>query len=77
MARSPDLTPLYSHPWGIVKSKCFSEPAPRTIDELKVKVEGVISSIPDGNLGAMIDNICERMELSLAQNGAHIEHIVH
>ena len=75
-ARSPDLTPLDSHLWGIVKSTCLSDPKPITIEQLKLNVESVISSISDDSLRAMIDNIRQRMELCLAQNGAHIEHVM-
>ena len=75
--RSPDLTPLDSHLWGIVNANCFSDPKPRTIEQLKLNVEDVISSISNASLHAMTDNIRQMMELCLAQDGAHIEHVMH
>ena len=73
--RLPDLTPLDYFVWGFVKEKCFRDPIPTTIPELKENVE-VIASISDESLVGMVDNIRNRMELCLARGGQHMERII-
>jgi hypothetical protein len=74
-AYSPDLTPLDAFLWGLLKEQCFHDPVPRTIPELKANIEREISAVNPLSCHAMVDKIIERMDLCLAKNGEHFEHV--
>ena len=74
--RSPDLTPLDSFLWGFVKERCFRDPVPTTIDELKANVERVTDSVTENTLRAVVANNRRRLELCLERQGEHLEHII-
>jgi hypothetical protein len=75
-AHSPDLTPLDAFLWGMLKQECFHDPIPRTTAMLKTNIEKVIASVNPLSCWAMVEKIAERMEVCLARNGEHVEHVI-
>jgi hypothetical protein len=75
-AHSPDLTPLDAFLWGLLKQECFHDPVPRTTAVLKSNIERMIASVNPLSCWAMVEKIVERMEMCLARNGEHVEHII-
>lgn len=71
-ARSPDLTPLDFYLWGYVKQKVYMKQH-KDLNELRSSITSVIKSIQPEVLKGVFSNISKRMNLVIAQKGAHIE----
>lgn len=71
-ARSPDLTPLDFFLWGYVKQKVYNK-THKNLDELRASITNVIKSISKETMNKVFLNIQKRLELVIANNGAHIE----
>ena len=71
-ARSPDLNPCDFYLWGNLKSKVY-ENHPKTLEELKEKIEIEIKSIAQSEINNVIDNFHKRIEKCFDKCGAHLE----
>lgn len=74
-ARSPDLSPLDYFLWGYVKENVFKR-QPADIEILKEIVQGVVSSIDQDVLRAVMANFEKRINLCIEQQGGHFEHLL-
>lgn len=45
--RSPDLTPCDFYLWGVLKHKIYSEPQPKTLEELEEKIIATYLELPE------------------------------
>lgn len=73
---SPDLSPLDFFLWGYVKDKVYRE-APKTIPELRRKVEETIRNIGPEILHRTIQSFEKRCRYLIVADGGHIENIIH
>ena len=72
---SPDLSPPDFFLWGYLKDRCYKN-HPQTIADLQTDVENEIKAIPATMRAAVISNFCVRINLCLARNGGHLEHVL-
>lgn len=72
--RSPDLTPLDFFLWGYIKHLVYME-QPRNMDHLKQRICEAFTSITPEMLGRVRLDVIKRLELCIARQGAHIEHV--
>jgi transposase len=74
-ARSPDLTPLDFYLWGYVKSVVY-QIQPLSIDDLKQKIIAACRAITPDVLANVRKEFMSRIELCIAVNGQHFEHLI-
>ena len=72
---SPDMNPLDFFLWGFVLDQ-VKRIKPTTIDELKIAVEGVVSTVPEEMVRAAAANLRKRCEACLAASGGHFEYFL-
>lgn len=72
--RSPDLTPLDFYLWGTVKNEVYRQ-RPRTIEELRAKIEEVCAAITPDTLTAVVRSAVQRHMRCIQVGGHHFEHI--
>ena len=70
--RSPDLNPLDFFAWGYLKSKVYS-PKPKTLDELKARIEEAISNLDPDMVRRACDSLYDRCLKVIENNGGYIE----
>ena len=58
--------------WGHLKSVVYSAPSPRTTQELKLRIQEEISSIPFDVLHRAMNRLAEREQ----RNGGHLEDVI-
>jgi len=73
---SPDLSPLDFFLWGYTKDKVFRT-NPKTLDELRNAIVGIIESIPDDMFENVIASFQERLQYCISQQGSHFENVLH
>lgn len=72
-ARSPDLSPCDFFLWGNCKDKVYRD-RPKTLEELKRKIERVMSEIPRAQCAATIANFEKRLRVIIAREGGYVMH---
>jgi hypothetical protein len=70
--RSPDLTPLDFYLFGSLKTKVFRNRL-HTLEELQAAIVEEINNIDQHTLQRVFDNIKKRVNMTLLNNGGHIE----
>ena len=73
---SPDLNPCDFYLWGYLKSKVYSDPIPKTCEELKRNIRREIRKIKRETLTKVSNNVLIRLQKVIASKGAWIEHII-
>lgn len=71
-ARSPDLTPMDFFLWGYLKNVVY--PA-NSIDELRESIITNVHAITRNTLQSLQQAWAEKLDLCIANNGAHFEHL--
>lgn len=71
-ARSPDLTPCDFFLWGWAKDEVYRS-KPRTLDELEVRIQQVLTNVPQHFLQKSITDIPRRLQKLVETAGAYIE----
>ena len=72
---SPDLNPCDFFLWGFLKQEVFKQ-APRTLTELRLKIEQCAAAIKRETLIRVFDNMCIRTREVVNRRGGHFEHIL-
>ena len=73
---SPDLNPLDFYFWGYLKSKVYTNPYPRTVDELKLNIRRECRKIGKIQISSAINNLNSRLQYVLAKKGGYFEQIL-
>jgi len=73
--RSPDLTPCYYFLCGYLKTK-VSETKPRTIADLKQRIQDEVAAIPVEMLREVMNSFRSRLEECVRRNGSHLEGVI-
>ena len=68
--RSPDLTPCDFFYWGFVKGLVYVSLLPKDVDELKAQITEAVATMDN----AMLERVCQELDVCSVTNGAHIEH---
>ena len=61
--------------WGYLKSNVYVR-KPRTVDDLKVPIREVISTVPQEMLVNIMQNFEEGLRTSVRQEGRHLSDII-
>ena len=75
-AYSPDLNPCDYFLWVFLKSKVYTDPVPRTTEELKKNVIREVKKLKQETVNAAIDNLLPRLQNLLHKKGAWFEQIM-
>jgi len=70
-ARSPDLSPCDVFLWGYLKEKFFKH-RPRSLEDLKERIQQEIDSIPPELTRRVMKNFQERLQQCVANDGRHM-----
>ena len=73
---SSDLNPLDFYFWGYLKSKVYTNPYPRTVDELKLNIRRECRKIGKIQISSAINNLNSRLQYVLAKKGGYFEQIL-
>jgi hypothetical protein len=73
--RSPDFTPPEFFLWSYLKETVYKN-NPRTLVYLKGNIEEAVKKITAETLLRLSRNMCQRMNLSLQENGGHFQHLL-
>lgn len=73
--RSPDLTPLDFYLFGRIKNNIFKNRI-HTLEELEAAILQEVQSITQDELQRVFNCMKRRINLCLAENGGHIEHLL-
>lgn len=73
---SPDLNPCDFYLWGYLKSKVYSDPVPKTIEQLKENIIREVRKIKRSSIKAAIDNSLPRYQHVLSHKGQWVEQIL-
>jgi hypothetical protein len=73
---SPDLNPLDFFLWGHLKDSVYY-PKPDTLDQLKPAIRRDIRKNRPAMCVNAIENFKRRLDVVVAQNGSHIEHLMY
>lgn len=73
---SPDLNPCDFYLWGYLKSRVYSDPYPRTVEQLKLNIIRECRKIPQDTIRSVIENFSARTRHVLSKKGSWIEHIL-
>ena len=74
-ARSPDLTPCDSFPWGYLKAKVYARRT-GTIEQLKDATRQDVAAIPPAMTRKAMDNFRERLQVCVVNNGSHLSDVI-
>ena len=66
----PDITPPDFIIWGYLQDRIYSNPRPRTLDQLKDNIRREIRNIPQDTLPRVMENMAVRMQNVIGQRGA-------
>lgn len=72
---SPDLSPPDYFLWGFLKDKVYAD-KPRTIAELKKKIEEECNAISSITCKKVMNNFCARLKKCKDQRGGHLEQML-
>ena len=75
LCMNPDLTPDFFL-WGYLKDRIYSNPRPRTLDQLKDNIRREIRNIPQETFPRVMENMAVRMQNVIGQRGAYVENVV-
>uniref|UniRef100_A0A673C512 Uncharacterized protein n=1 Tax=Sphaeramia orbicularis TaxID=375764 RepID=A0A673C512_9TELE len=73
--RSPDLSVYDFFLWGYLKSKVYTT-RPRTLDELKQRIQDEIHSIPAEMLQRSMRNLNSRFQECIRTGGRHLQEVI-
>jgi len=73
---SPDLTPPDFFLWGYLKDRIYSNPQPRTLDQLKDNIRREINDIPQETFPKVMRNMAVRMQSVIGRHGRYVEHVI-
>lgn len=73
--RSPDFNPLDFFLWGHIKHQVYVTP-PADMDELWQKINETCQAVTPNMLNNVRENFMKRMDLSILEQGEHIEHLL-
>ena len=73
---SPDLNPLDFFLWGYIKSKVYSSPYPKTVEDLKKNIVRECRKINKDVIVSAVNNFNTRMQFLLAKKGAWFEQMM-
>lgn len=73
---SPDLNPCDFYLWGYLKSRVYSDPIPKTCEELKKNIRRELRRINVDTLGKVTENVLVRLQKVIVLRGGWIEHII-
>lgn len=74
-SRSPDLTPCDYFLWGYIKDRVYRD-TPRTLAELKAKIETITQSITEETLQNVLKNMKMRLDFVIREKGGRFEHLL-
>lgn len=74
-ARSPDLTPLDFFLWGAIKHKVYAQ-IPTTPDDMKQRIIESCAEISRDSLAAVHKSFERRLQMCIAAEGKHFEHML-
>ena len=74
--RSPDLNPLDFYFWGTLKARIFHFNYPKTLDELKIRIEEECDRFTQDELSTAICSIWTRLQMLESEDGGHFEHLM-
>ena len=69
------LNPCYYFLWGYLKIK-VSETKPRTIADLKQRIQDQVAAIPVEMLREVMNSFRSRLEECVRRNGSHLEGVI-
>ena len=70
---SPDLNPADFFLWGYLKDRVYSNPAPKTVEELKRNIKREAKKLKPHMVKSAIDNMLPRVQNTLSRKGAWFE----
>ncbi|PNF27784.1 hypothetical protein B7P43_G09194 [Cryptotermes secundus] len=73
--RSPDLSDCDFSLWGYLKSRVYTT-RPRTLDELKQRIEEEIRGIPAEMLQPSVGNLNNRLGECIRRQGSHLQDVI-
>ncbi|PNF30068.1 hypothetical protein B7P43_G04744 [Cryptotermes secundus] len=73
--RSPDLTPCDFFLWGYIKDRVYVPPLPRTLVELRERIDAAVMTIDRMMLQNTWNELDYRLDVCRVTQGAHIEHL--
>ena len=73
--RSPDITPCDFFLWRYVKERVYVPPLPADLDELTNRITPAVSSVTEGTLRRVWDELSYRVDVVRAAGGGHIERL--
>jgi hypothetical protein len=73
---SPDLNPCDFFLWGYLKSKVYTDPVPKTSEELKNNIRKEVRKLKLDTVKSAVDNCLTRYQHVLANKGHWIEQII-
>ncbi|PNF20161.1 hypothetical protein B7P43_G00613 [Cryptotermes secundus] len=73
--RSPDLTPCDFFLWGYIKDRVYVPPLPRTLVELRERIDAAVMTIDRMMLQNVWNELDYRLDVCRVTQGAHIEHL--
>jgi hypothetical protein len=62
--------------WGYLKSQVFKAPAPRTVQELKHRIQQEVKRIHVEMLQRVMGDVCKRPTECLERNGGHLKDVI-
>ena len=69
------MTPCDFFLWGYVKECVYVPPLPADLDELTNRITPAVSSVTEGTLRPVWDELSYRVDVVRAAGGGHIEHL--
>jgi len=72
---SPALNPLDFFLWGHLKERVYT-PSPQSTDEPKRAIKQEMGKITPETCRRVIDNFKRRLDVVIAKNGRHVEHML-
>ena len=73
---SPDLNPADFFLWGYLKDRVYSDPIPRTTDQLKENIKREVKKLKLEMVKAAMDNMLPRVQNLLSRKGAWFEKLL-
>lgn len=73
--RSPDLSPCDFYLWGYLKDRVYIPPLPRTLVELRERINTAVMTIDEMMLQNVWSELDYRLDVCRVTQGAHIEHL--
>lgn len=72
-AQSGDCNPI-ENLWYILKRRLYSKPSPKTLEELKTKINNIWMQLEDSLLKKLSDSMVNRIKMLVNQNGNPIKY---